>query len=135
MTKLNELTQKYPTSSYIPNALYSIGWIYENVKNDKDNTIAYYSRLKDGYPNSEFIEKVTVKLNALQPEEIKNEGTEQPVIEEETKTEENTEIKTPDESQLDGEIPPEVLEEIQKQNQNSETEGDKNEEEGDGRRE
>lgn len=135
LTKLNELTQKYPTSSYIPNALYSIGWIYENVKNDKDNTIAYYSRLKDGYPNSEFIEKVTVKLNALQPELNKNEDTEKPVIEEEIKTEENTEIKTPDESQLDGEIPPEVLEEIQKQNQNIENEGDKNEEEGDGRRE
>ncbi len=133
LTKLNDLIQKYAGSDYIPNALYSIGWIYENVKNDKDNTISYYSRLKSSYPNSEFIEKVTAKLNALQPEQNDKE-TEKPLIKEEINTEENTEIKSLDESQLDGEIPPEVLEEIQKQNQNNENEGDKNEEEGDGRR-
>lgn len=119
-SKLRRLISEYPSSSFVPNSLYSLGWMYENVYGNNDSAIVYYSRLKDGYPQTSFYAQVSGKLDAInKPEETENKNEENP----EKKTEENP-IENPILNEGDKEeIPQEVLDEIEKQNQENNQEG------------
>ena len=120
-SKLVKLVNEYPGSNYVPNALYSLGWIYENVYSSKDSATMYYGKLRDAYPQTEFYARVSGKLEAIDEQngigKEKKEETQNP---EET-IEKKEEVIIPEETQdpNNEEIPSEVLEEIQKQNEES----------------
>jgi tetratricopeptide (TPR) repeat protein len=105
--KFRRLINEYSSSSFIPNSLYSLGWIYENVYNSNDSAILYYNRLKEGYPQTEFYAQVSGKLDAIN----KPDSTEEKPVEDLKK--ENEEVQN-DEKE---EIPKEILDEMNKQNQ------------------
>lgn len=120
--KLMKLVNEYPGSSYIPNSLYSLGWIYENVYGSKDSALIYYGRLKDGYPQTEFYARVSGKLDAVDgqngintKDENQNPEEQKPEIIVDPET-----IQDPINDPNNEDIPKEVLEEIQKQNQENE---------------
>lgn len=126
ITKFSRLLNEYPSSNFVPNSLYSLGWMYENVFGSNDSAIIYYSRLKDGYPQTTFYAQVSGKLSAIENNQNGNEEVktkEEETIEENTneeKIDENTEEQNNEVIQNnndESEIPKEVLEEIQRQNQ------------------
>lgn len=49
-------------SPYAAKAQYTIGWIYENVKQDNDSSVTHYQRLVRRFPNSEYAAVVQHKL-------------------------------------------------------------------------
>lgn len=129
--KFTRLINEYPSSSFIPNSLYSLGWIYENVYRKNDSAIVYYSRLKDGYPQTEFYAQVSGKLDVINapPKETEEKLEENP---EEIKEEKPEEELNPEEN--NEEIPKEILDELKKQNEENNNENNKETEENDPRR-
>jgi TolA-binding protein len=114
-SKLSKLINEYPGSSYIPNALYSLGWIYENVYSSKDSATMYYGRLRDGYPQTEFYARVSGKLEAIDKQNGNVNSKEENLNTEEKEKEIIVDPNVP-ENPGNEEIPKEVLDEIQKQN-------------------
>ena len=45
---------KYPSSDYAPQALYAIGWIFENKHSQYDSAKYYYQLLAKSYPHSVY---------------------------------------------------------------------------------
>jgi tetratricopeptide (TPR) repeat protein len=120
--KLTKLINEYPSSSFIPNSLYSLGWIYENVYGKNDSAIVYYSRLKDGYPQTEFYAQVSGKLDVINaPEETPEETSKETEKNQEEKPEEEL---NPEENKE--EIPQEILDEIKDQNEKNNKETEEN---------
>ncbi len=52
----------YPISPYAPKALYTIGWIYENMLVNNDSAAAWYKILINEYPKSIYSEEVKPKV-------------------------------------------------------------------------
>lgn len=61
-----ELIKKYPVSDYAPKALYAIGWINENNKNNYKEAIKNYRKLLEEYPNSSFAGLVKAKIDTVE---------------------------------------------------------------------
>jgi tetratricopeptide (TPR) repeat protein len=59
---LTEAITKYPESPLVPKAIYSLGWVYENVYPNKDSALKYYTRLKTEFPASEYALSVSSTL-------------------------------------------------------------------------
>ena len=132
--KLRKLINEYPSSTFVPNSLYSLGWIYENVYGNNDSAIVYYSRLKDGYPQTTFYAQVSGKLDAIN----KPETEEKPEEKIEEKIEKDPELKSEENlnpENTEEEIPKEIMDEILKQNEeNNKTNEGETPEENDPRR-
>ena len=61
-----ELIKKYPVSDYAPKALYAIGWINENSKNNYNEAIKNYRKLLEEYPNSKFANLIKAKIDTVE---------------------------------------------------------------------
>ncbi len=55
---LNEALTKYPQSPLIPKVYFTLGWYYENVKQDKDSMMKYYEIVLKSFPNTNFAASV-----------------------------------------------------------------------------
>jgi TolA-binding protein len=74
-TSLHELLEKHPSSNYVPQALYTLGWLYENELRNADSSIMYYGRLSDNYPASEYTAQIKGKLELYNSTNGINKGT------------------------------------------------------------
>lgn len=61
---------KQSKSAIVPQALYSIGWIYENKMAQADSAFVYYKRLSTQYPSSNFSSNVTLALVGYQQAQV-----------------------------------------------------------------
>ncbi|HEV8538090.1 MAG TPA: tetratricopeptide repeat protein [Bacteroidota bacterium] len=59
---LLEVIAQYPASPLKPQAMYTIGWIYENPLMNNDSAAAWYDRLVKEYPGSVYAAAVQAKL-------------------------------------------------------------------------
>jgi hypothetical protein len=59
---LNGIVTTYPRSPLAPKALYTIGWLYENILVSNDTASQWYARVEKEYPGSVYAEKVHPKL-------------------------------------------------------------------------
>jgi TolA-binding protein len=62
ITQFKDIYNNYPNSISAPKALYAEGWIFENVFNKPDSAVIFYDSLKAKYPNSEYAENISPKL-------------------------------------------------------------------------
>jgi tetratricopeptide (TPR) repeat protein len=60
------IVTKYPTSPLASKAMYSVGWLYEQVASRPDSAIASYKKLVDLYPKSEYAALVMLKLSEVE---------------------------------------------------------------------
>jgi tetratricopeptide (TPR) repeat protein len=65
---LKNIVSNYPESIYKPKSLYTIGWLYENVTDEPDSAVKYYSKIIDEYKNSEYAMAVRRKVSNYQSE-------------------------------------------------------------------
>lgn len=65
---LTRITDRYPESIYAPKSLYTKGWLYENVVNEPDSAVNFYSKLLDEFKNSEYASNVRNKVKAYTAE-------------------------------------------------------------------
>ena len=102
IAKLQEVETKFPKDTLVAKALYGIGWIYENkfvgkdtysvnnkdsslnnnessfnnndgsYLNYKDSSIAYYKKLRQKFPESEYARKVSPMLDYIASLEVKD---------------------------------------------------------------
>jgi TolA-binding protein len=63
VAKFQDVLTKYPSSAYVDNTLYSLGWIYENIYFNKDSTMLYYNRIIKDYANSDFANDVKPRID------------------------------------------------------------------------
>jgi TolA-binding protein len=63
VAKFQDVLTKYPSSAYVDNTLYSLGWIYENIYFNKDSTMLYYNRIIKDYSNSDFAKDIKPKVD------------------------------------------------------------------------
>lgn len=63
VAKFQDVLAKYPSSGYVDNTLYSLGWIYENVYFNKDSTMMYYNRIIKDYNSSDFANDVKPRVD------------------------------------------------------------------------
>lgn len=56
-----EAIRDYPGSPLLPKAYYTLGWVYEYVKPDKDSAMKYYSIVLNNYPRTEFAAAIKSK--------------------------------------------------------------------------
>lgn len=59
---LKEVMRAYPSSPFKSKAMYTIGWIYENVLIDNDSAASWYELLAKEYPSSVYAAAVQAKL-------------------------------------------------------------------------
>ncbi len=59
---LKKIPIKFPSSPVVPQALYTIGWIYENVSFQPDSAYSYYKRLVTNYKTTEYARAVNPKV-------------------------------------------------------------------------
>jgi outer membrane protein assembly factor BamD (BamD/ComL family) len=59
------VVREYPESPLASKAMYSVGWLYEQVALLPDSAIASYQKLVDLYPKSEYAEMVKPKLSEV----------------------------------------------------------------------
>ncbi len=62
MAKLNNIYNNYPKSMIVPKALYTKGWIFENLLNKPDSAAIIYDTLTSKYPSSDYAIKVSPRL-------------------------------------------------------------------------
>lgn len=72
---LREAIVRYPESPLLPKAVYSMGWVYENVYPSKDSAKKYYEILKTDFPNSEYTKSVLAKLEFFESLDKKDTST------------------------------------------------------------
>jgi len=58
-----EAIAKYPESPVIPKAYYTLGWMYEYYKPNKDSAMKYYAVLINSYPNTEYAASIKTKFD------------------------------------------------------------------------
>lgn len=63
-----EVIEKYSDSEYTPKAMLALGWIYDQIKQDKERAKEIYTEIQTRFPNSEFSDRVGKKLQAVQIE-------------------------------------------------------------------
>lgn len=63
VSKFQDVLAKYPSSGYVDNTLYSLGWIYENVYFNRDSTMLYYNRIIKDYNSSDFAADVKPRVD------------------------------------------------------------------------
>lgn len=68
---LEDIENKFPKDTLVAKSLYSIGWIYENKLINKDSSIAYYKKLKEKFPESEYARKVSPLLEYIASLDVK----------------------------------------------------------------
>jgi TolA-binding protein len=73
--ELQEVVAKYPKDTMVAKALYSIGWIYENMLSNKDSSLAYYKKLKEAFPESPYTQQVTQLLDYFASLEVPPDST------------------------------------------------------------
>ena len=56
-----EAITNYPGSPLMPKAYYTLGWLYEYVKPDKDSAMKYYAIVLNNYPQTEFATAIKSK--------------------------------------------------------------------------
>lgn len=61
-----------PLSKSVPQALYAVGWIYENIFVNNDSAAAWYNRLISEYPNSVYAAEVQPKVAVKEKPESLN---------------------------------------------------------------
>ncbi len=64
LPKLKEIPKKYPKSPIVPQALYTVGWIYENISFNPDSAYAYYKKLTRNYKTTEYARAANPKVRA-----------------------------------------------------------------------
>ncbi len=69
--KLLGIYNSYPTSPYAAKSLYTIGWIYENVKNIPDSAYAYYKKVTEKFRATEYFRAVNKKVKIYEEEKKK----------------------------------------------------------------
>ena len=62
ISQLRNIYSNYPESISAPKALYTEGWIFENVFNKPDSAVIFYDSLKTKYPKSEYAENISAEL-------------------------------------------------------------------------
>ena len=62
IANLTAIYKKYPDSKSAPKALYTQGWVFENVLNRPDSAVIIYDSLVSRYPTSEYAVNVSTKL-------------------------------------------------------------------------
>ncbi len=63
---LNQIYEKDTLSDYAPQALYTIGWLYENNVFNTDSAKFYYKRLIDKYPSSMYSNNIIGKIKVAE---------------------------------------------------------------------
>jgi len=63
-----DFTVRYPSSKYLPKALYAIGWIQENRLSENRQAFDSYRQLIEKYPDSEYAKDLRVKIAAAEKE-------------------------------------------------------------------
>ncbi len=61
---LKEIPKKYPKSPIVPQSLYTVGWIYENISFNSDSAYAYYKRLTRDFKTTEYARAANPKVRA-----------------------------------------------------------------------
>ena len=59
----------YSHSPYAPKAIYTIGWLYENVYDIPDSAIVYYKKLTEEYRATEYARAVNQKVKIYEAEQ------------------------------------------------------------------
>lgn len=59
------ILNEYPESQYVPHAIFSIGYTYENSLHDIDSTLSYYGRLVETFPESDQTESIRYHYRQL----------------------------------------------------------------------
>ena len=59
---LRKILYYYPADSFYVRSLYSVGWLYEYAFMNKDSSLAYYNKLKNDFPNSQYTLSINPKL-------------------------------------------------------------------------
>ncbi len=62
IAELSDLAAMYPQSGFAPKALYTVGWLYENVFVNNDTAAVWYAKLEKAYPSSVYAQKIHPKL-------------------------------------------------------------------------
>jgi TonB family protein len=62
ITILEQVTEEYPNSLFAPQALYALGWTYENELQDVKKAASRYETLVEQYPTTEFAIHADEKL-------------------------------------------------------------------------
>ena len=62
ITILEQITEEYPNSLFAPQALYALGWTYENELDDIEEAASSYETLVERYPSTEFAAQAEKKL-------------------------------------------------------------------------
>jgi TolA-binding protein len=62
ISQLRDIYRNYPKSISAPKALYTEGWIFENIFNKPDSAVIFYDSLKAKYPGSEYTQNISAEL-------------------------------------------------------------------------
>jgi tetratricopeptide (TPR) repeat protein len=62
LTVFKQLLEKDPSNKVSPKAIYTCGWVYENMLNNNDSAKAFYKLLIDKYPKSIYTAEVVGKV-------------------------------------------------------------------------
>jgi TolA-binding protein len=70
ITTLTALSKKVHGSPIVPQALYAIGWIYENKLSFPDSAFVYYKRLSTEYPSNKLTASVALALKGYEQAQL-----------------------------------------------------------------
>ncbi len=59
----------YPHSPYAPKAIYTLGWLYENVYDIPDSAVVYYKKLTEEFRTTEYARAVNQKMKIYEAEQ------------------------------------------------------------------
>ncbi len=65
INELRSMETKYSADTLNAKAIYTIGWIYENIFSNKDSSLYYYKKLKQEFPQSVYALNVTPLLEYM----------------------------------------------------------------------
>ena len=69
MVVLRRIPSEFPESQFVPKAIYTLGWIFENVYDIPDSAIFYYKQLTENYKTTEYARAVNQKVKFYEAEQ------------------------------------------------------------------